>query len=345
MGNKTTELECLNLTIERFPKQHGISQKILNMLTGTTVDRQEDERPDFMLQSKATNNKKDIILGLEHFRVDHYNRKKGANKVLSLSAEFENKVKNTFSKWQPQINENNRIPDGALSAIGELLNKKTAYAFQATYKRFMQSFEYSLNKHISFIDAYKDSLKPYSQNYNTKLAFLIEIYTDFGKLYYHDENGVHHDDNPLPLFEDMVTHLESLNSKGVDYVILCFRDEANKQNAAIAAVPTENIRKQFNKLGYHIYHYAGEDLFLTDKETPFPNLKVKASPQMENREITFHTSITFDMIDNKVVFVRFFFTYLLIKLSKEEKNNYATTFLMERLYNCFDSIIFPNVAI
>lgn len=92
MGNKANELACLNLAIEQCLKQKGISKKIGQQLSGDDIDRDSDEAPDFLRYNKPfESGKNGIVIGIEHFRVDHFSEELKNHKVSSLGYQYEKK--------------------------------------------------------------------------------------------------------------------------------------------------------------------------------------------------------------------------------------------------------------
>lgn len=75
MGNKNTEKDCIDKALKYSKTQHGKSKSIINMLKGIDVQRQEDERPDFLKRAKDIDGK-EILIGIEHFQVDGVSIKK-----------------------------------------------------------------------------------------------------------------------------------------------------------------------------------------------------------------------------------------------------------------------------
>ena len=74
---KSQELHCLQIAIEAKKQQKGESRKILEFLAGEDVYRAHEERPDFVRRiSPQKEGTKGVLLGIEHFRVDHLAIKK-----------------------------------------------------------------------------------------------------------------------------------------------------------------------------------------------------------------------------------------------------------------------------
>ena len=102
MGNKTTETSCLNIAIEKCLKQKGLSKKIGRLLSGNDINRENDEAPDFLRYCPPTDKEEGIVIGIEHFRVDHYAEELKNKKVSSLGCQFERRINDTVQTWKPQ---------------------------------------------------------------------------------------------------------------------------------------------------------------------------------------------------------------------------------------------------
>ena len=83
MGNKADEQACLDCAVKACLAQHGISKRIGLLLSGEDIQRDNDERPDFMRLSTPSGDHGSVVLGIEHFRVDHFSRELTNNRVGS----------------------------------------------------------------------------------------------------------------------------------------------------------------------------------------------------------------------------------------------------------------------
>ena len=281
MGNKADEQACLDFAVKACLAQHGISKRIGLLLSGEDIQRDNDERPDFMRLSTSSGDHGSVVLGIEHFRVDHFSRELTNNRVGSYGIGYEKNLKRSVDTWQPQISSDKEIPAGALKSIGELVAQLLSQQIQATYNSFISAFSYSLNKHIESIDFYHSQLERYAGNYEKKLAFLIEIHSDFHKLFFHDKNGTHYGEKTIPLFDELVTIMEKIDPRKVHYLILCFGDTVYNDSTKVIAVPTKNLRGHLAKRNIPIYHYAGHDICLSGFQTP--RLDFKATSDYERQ--------------------------------------------------------------
>ena len=336
MGNKADEQACLDYAAKACLAQHGISKRIGMLLSGEDIQRDSNERPDFMRISTPSGDHGSVILGIEHFRVDHFSRELTNNRVGSYGIGYEKNLKKSVDTWQPQISSDKEIPSGALKSIGELVAQLLSQQIQATYNSFISAFSYSLNKHIESVDFYHSQLERYAGNHEKKLAFLIEIHSDFHKLFFHDKKGTHYGEKTIPLFDELVTIMEKIDPGKVHYIILCFGNTVYNDSTKVIAIPTKNLRGQLSKRNIPIYHYAGHDICLSGFQTP--RLDFKATPDYERQgdNINFYITVASRDIKDEKKLEMVVDMYRYIKKIERKKLNYATTDLVEMFYEVFD---------
>ena len=337
MGNKTNELSCLNLAIEQCLNQKGISKKIGQLLAGEDIDRDSDEAPDFLRYCKPFGNEeKGTVIGIEHFRVDHFSEELKNHKVSSLGYQYERNLKNAVDTWQPKISEDSDIPEGALSTMGELIAQLLAIRIQATYNAFIESFRYSLRKHLRSVERYRSVIKQYANGNSQKLVLLIEIHSDFSKIFFHDKKGIHYQDDTTPLFDEIVKEIEKIDSKQVDYVVLCFGGTVYNEKTKVIAVFLNNFRNQLKKRNIPIYHYAGHDLSLEKFQTPRLDMSAKSEYERNGDNIDFTVTISSRDITYDKQLEMVVVAYQNIKKLEKRGLNYATTDLVEMFYQLYD---------
>ena len=336
MGNKADEIACLGLAIKACLAQHGISKRIGLLLSGEDIQRDSDERPDFLRISKPDGNHNGVVIGIEHFRVDHFSRELKNNRVGSYGIGYEKNLKNAVDTWQPQISSDQEIPAGALESMGTLIAQLLSQQLQATYNSFISAFSYSLNKHIESIDFYHSQLDRYAGNYEKKLAFLIEIHSDFHKLFFHDKKGIHYGENTIPLFDELVAIMEKIDTRKVHYLILCFGNTVYNDDTKVIAVPTQNLRSHLAKRNIPVYHYAGHDIFLSGFQTPRLDFKATSDYERSGDNIDFHITVASRDIKEEKKLEMVVDMYRYIKQIERRKQDYATTDLVEMFYEVFD---------
>lgn len=338
MGNKTTETSCLNIAIEKCLKQKGLSKKIGRLLSGNDINRENDEAPDFLRYCPPTDKEEGIVIGIEHFRVDHYAEELKNKKVSSLGCQFERRINDTVQTWKPQINENEEVPEGALDAVGVLISNLLALKLQATYSAFIESFRYALKKHNEAVERYHSVVEQYSQGGKHKLAFLIEVHSDFSQLFFHDSEGIHYRENMVPMFDDVVKELEAID-KRVDYIVMCFGRVFFDNDVEVIAIPTRKVRDQLCKRNIPVYYYAGHDLSLDRFQTPRLDIKTHFNHRREGENIEYKVSLTSREITSEKQFEMVIDAYKYVKELEYRGHNYATTGLVEMVYEVFDDYL------
>lgn len=349
MGNKADELKCLDIAIGKCLKQRGDSKQIAKLLSGNDVKRNTDESPDFVRYCPPRNkNEKGIVIGIEHFRVDHYSKELKNNRVGSFGKVYENGIKKTVDIWKDTIGTTSEIPQDALLDVGNLLNKHLELYLESTYNSFVEAFRYSLEKHIKSIDSYYLSMDNLNNESMKQLAFLIEIHTSLKWLFYHDNKGVvRHNDKTIPMFDEVVSLLEEVDYKKVQYIILCFCETFLDKNAQIIAVKTRNVRHQLEKRNVTIYNYAGHDMFLNGFQRQVENLKVNTQiTEINNsRMCKFNTSVQYQKPDNNAMVKTIMKAYKIAHAFKMNKQPFAVTEFVEMFLvihdKCFN-ILFDN---
>lgn len=336
MGNKADERACLDFAVKTCLAQHGISKKIGLLLSGEDIQRDNDERPDFMRISAPVGNHGSVVIGIEHFRVDHFSGEFKNNKVCSYGIKYEKNIKKTLNIWKSKISENKEIPSDALQSISDLVVQSLSQQKQATYNSFIGAFSHSLNKHINSIDVYHSQLNRYAENCEKKLAFLIEIHSDFHQLFFHDQKGTHYNEKTIPLFEKLIKMLERVDPCKVHYLILCFGDIVYNDSTKVIAVPTKDLRNHLAKRNIPIYQYAGHDILLPGFQTPHLDFKATSNYERNGDNIDFHINIASRDIKDEKMLEMVVEMYRYIKQIERKKQNYATTEYVEIFYEVFD---------
>lgn len=337
MGNKSDEITCLDLAVKECSKQHGFSKKIAKLLSAKDIEREFDERPDFLkCYAPENRNEKRTIIGIEHFRIDHYSKELSNNRVGSFGIGYEKSLKSATDTWETKIKEFHEIPDGALVDMGNLIKQLLELRMQATYNTFIEAFKYTLNKHIQSIDTYYSAINKYSEKCDKKLAFLIEVHSGFDDLFFHDRKGIHHNENTIPMFDELVNILEKIDSRKVHYLIFCFGGIVYNENVKVLAIPTCNLRKKLIKRHIPIYHYAGHDIFLSRFQTPRQDMKTTAEYQADGENIHFKVSVNSREIKEVKQLEMIMDCYAYIKDLEKLNYYYATTDLVEMFYYCYD---------
>ena len=76
-------------------------------MSGIDVDRESDERPDFIRYvAPANKNERGIVVGIEHFMVDHLSKEKQSKKKTkyqSMGRIHQNNTHSYYDKWHEEV--------------------------------------------------------------------------------------------------------------------------------------------------------------------------------------------------------------------------------------------------
>ena len=262
--DKIEEEKCLNCVIEYCKTQKGFAKHIGNRLSGVEVERETNECPDFVSYVPLTNTqKKNIIIGIEHFQVDHFSEKMRNGKVTSKANEYLRELTKVDNEFNEVFKKDAPIPESLRHAFAKLTAMSVHNRFTASYDSYYLSFEYSLKKHLRKVDQYISNLQQLAHgNYDIELCFLIDVYSDFSDIFLFDNQGLRKPDTGIaPMFDDIIDLLETVDKKRVQYIILRFNDVNPKDSKRIIALRSGNIRLQLNRMKIKVYKYTGDDHF------------------------------------------------------------------------------------
>lgn len=327
---KQTEEKVLEIAIQQGLKQKGISKQIAKLISAPEVKREQCERPDFVkLFSPQDRNQPQILVGIEHFRVDMNsnrptNKKGEPGKIRAIGAAREKHAMEVFNKWHGK--DIMAAYDEVMKDISKVIEPGIIDVMTISYKNYLESFDHSLNEHLQKIGAYKATLNRINSKIQHKMVFLIEIHTEFQNLYYYNlKKGAFHDAKIIPMFEDVVKMLEKIDDRLVDYVVLCFDGLIMTQNASVICLPVRNIRKHIEKQNIAIYEYAGHDRILPAFATKNMDSRATVDYKYSNGETILTLSYEGCKLtkESEQILVRDAFT--IIKECIREKKNFVTT--------------------
>lgn len=298
LDKKDIEEKCLRIASDAAKHQSGKSRLILEMLNGEEFDREDTERPDFVKIYRFRDKRKTpIMLGVEHFRVDQISIQKKDGKVASVGVGTEKELWTLYEEQCNKVEEGTFDAEDATLGIGQIISKHVAKKSNTTYNTFIESFRYSLDKHLPSVPVYLKNLKRYSQGkYDTKLALLIEIHTELYGLFFHDKKGMRRKKNGLvPIVEDMVKLLEEkIDKRSIDYIILCIGETLYTKDVNVVAFSTNQIRSQILSQHLPIYQYIGDDILIDAFNLPSKITKIE--PEVTKNDsgirIVFHETRT-----------------------------------------------------
>jgi len=182
---KDEELACLQHAIKIGRKGHGATKRFMKALDDSPIERDEDERPDFILKVKEDSKNLGFkYLGIEHFVIDQASERmrKNQGKITGRSIRRTNEICTIFDKYTDEI-----LGDGdCAQEVGKDLAGVIARALEdkqnSSYSSFIRSFRYAVSRHLNKAEVYRahvaDQCKAAEED--VRLAFLMDVRTDFG---------------------------------------------------------------------------------------------------------------------------------------------------------------------
>ena len=274
MEKKNKELECLQQAVTLGLQKKGRTKAFFKTVDAGLKDREsilDGERPDFIILTPQEQNGKRTLLGIEHFRVDHlvtqkqYKKGNDSKQVASIGIVEQKNVNAFYDRYHEQVMASPEIPDGLFDRMAQLLENMVNNIQRATYRNFMKSFVYSMEKHLSNVDDYWQELnKKSTGKYNIQMGFLVEIYSDFGQLYLSHNGKTEKAKNGLmPFFEETVQWIEeNCDVRKVNFIIFYLSETLEKGIHEVVYVPTKNFRANPQRQGQKIFSYVGDDMDL-----------------------------------------------------------------------------------
>ena len=168
-NKKEKESKCLQLALDARKTQHGQSRRILDLLSGSEFPRCSSERPDFV--KLYTHNENSTLVGIEHFRVDQLSLQKKDSSVASTGVRTERDIAVLYDKWHKNVQSGEYDQEKLVVDLAELVGTHIKNKEQSTYNTFVESFKYSLQKHVKSIDSYLKELNDLSRGVTLQSLF------------------------------------------------------------------------------------------------------------------------------------------------------------------------------
>lgn len=296
LAKKDVELKCLNTAIQNCLSQKGDSKCIGKLMSGADVERKSEERPDFIRYvAPANKNDRGIVVGIEHFMVDHLSKEKLSKKKTkyqSMGRIHQNNTLSYFNKWQEKVLNSEHIPDEVITGLCDTLSAHFNNSAYATIKTFYYSFKSALDTHMASIDEYKRAIKVEAdkRNADNKLIILIEVHSAFQNLFFHHNRNIHFENRPVMLVIDEFIQLLEKADKRVDYYVLSFSDTLDTKTKTVA-ISAKDIRGSLKKQRVPIYHYCGADLYLPKDWAFVKDYNMKMKHEEHEERINLNVSL------------------------------------------------------
>ena len=215
-SKRAHESKVLMDVIDYCKKAGGNRKKAAKKSEGKIVAR---DRPDLAIVRENGS-----LVGIEHFRVDHH--VKGGKKAKSKSAELSRNLEGQRKRLAPRVAEGAGL-DEAAGAFADGLTRQRDNVSNACCADLCRSLERALFDpqfgHEPKLSTYEANIRDgYGSESDIELGYLIELHSDFGKLYLHQGERVHQlKEGECPLFEG-VYDLLAQASKKVDWILIGF---------------------------------------------------------------------------------------------------------------------------
>lgn len=335
-SKKAGEFLCLQKVIEAGRRTRGKTKRIISMLDGEDLLRFDDERPDFVRIPYSNTN---IVIGIEHFRVDHFSLQKADGKVASKAAPHEKSRDSVYEKWHQHLVDTGDVPVKALHDVMDLVANRFKFQKEATYNNFIKSFRYSLYKHTKNIDVYRKNIGKTSSK-KIEIALLIEVHTEFCDLFLNDKRGTRKASSGImPMFADIVRLIEAIDYRKVNYIVLCLCSEANGNTIEVQAFQPKDMRSQLDRQHIKVFEYAGDDCLLHDFQSSHKDISVKPTVIQSNE--SFDVSLEYSRKDLTDELVLDFVHYAAKRAYYALQNQfpYATTLRVQIFMEVFGDYI------
>lgn len=289
---KAKEEQSLREVLEFARKKQGRTHRILHELAGEIVEREDNERPDFILRVKPkSKHDQGKLIGIEHFVIDQFAFKNKRGVMESSSKKDANKVQKVRNKYGDLSNASDQIVDDAFSELVRVICGSMATKLQSGYNGLIDSFSQAVTQHINQVPSYYKQIDKLAKKEKKELCFLIDCICDFSELYLVKGDKVDQCiQGYLPLYDDIIQILETLSRRGVQYVILAMRAPFTERLTEVLALPTKNIRVECKRQNIEVYRYVAKDRLLTENYAELKDVKVNCQIAREGAQ--FNTKFT-----------------------------------------------------
>ena len=289
---KAKEEQSLREVLEFARKKQGRTHRILHELAGEIVEREDNERPDFILRVKPkSKHDQGKLIGIEHFVIDQFAFKNKRGVMESSSKKDANKVQKVRNKYGDLSSASNQKVDDAFSEFIQVICGSMEMTLQSGYNGLIDSFSQAVTQHVGQVPFYYNQIDKYVKKEKKELCFLIDCICDFSELYLVKGDKVNRcKQGYLPIYADIIRILEQLYRQGVQYVILAMRAPFTERLTEVLALPTKNIRIECRRQNLEIYRYAAKDRLLTENYAVLKDVKVNCQIAREGAQ--FNTKFT-----------------------------------------------------
>lgn len=283
---KEHERKILEDALAASRRRGGEGRRNADRLMGSYLERlRENESPDFVVRKISKMPKRgDCLIGIEHFRVDHFCEVNAKNGHMdSVSAREQHQISQLQQSWHPDGGE--EIPSIVVEGIGSIIGKVLEGRRNAFFGSFVTSFSQGLEKHLGKIDYYRENVASLAAvGESIELAFLVEVHVDFSNLSFNSGDCVVPvREGVMPLFSEIVALLKRA-AKHVDYLIMCFCPALTDEVTDCWIFRSASLKKSIQRHKVPIAKYCGENKWIPS------NRGIRLTPHLHANEGAFSFS-------------------------------------------------------
>ena len=276
-NKKNAERAALDLALRLAREQSGEARRVAMRLSGNYVERETEERPDFLIHRAPGNGTQEALVGIEHLTIDCFSQKK-KNKIRSQSKKIYTKIEEIYHKYnKSDFSSEEEIRE----AVGELCAAAADYVSvlsEQSYFAYVDSFVRVFCGHEEKIDAYRREIRSLD-NYGERieLCFLIEVLADFRAWILINDKGARYcPKGYAPLTNEIIDVIQGSSNRGLDYVVMLSRNPLQEGPSLVRAARIGNARRRLSGHGEYIYEYCGIDFLQRTYRPIRKNNEIKA---------------------------------------------------------------------
>ena len=330
INKEKAEEQCFQKAYSEAIKRKDKTAELLAFFYGTPFrDRDKNDRPDIVrICKRGKRNPKEIVVGIEHFRVDQLSVKHKSG-YKSTRQEINSWISDIYEAGHKELITEGIASEANTVRLLDNIAKLSMETMQRKYSSLLSSLDYALVKHLKGADAYRKNLEKIASGRTVELAFLIEITSAFPQLFLNDKNRTHvKNDGILPMLDSFVMQLEAIDKRKVDYIILYISNSIREvPHPTVIAVRTGNVRKHLKRQGITVYKYIGEDSYDT---TPLHFNDAKITP-MDDDENGYNLTIGWNRKNSETVTNAVFSAFGEAYHAKKKNIPFATTRIVQLL--------------
>lgn len=141
------EEQCFRKAYDEAIKRGGKTAELMSFFYGVPLEgREKNDRPDLIrICKKGKRNPKDVIVGIEHFRVDQLSVKRGT-RYKSTGREIENRLWNIYEAGHEELNRDGIVSTTSATNVLNSIAELSKETIRCKYQDLLNNFDYVLGK-------------------------------------------------------------------------------------------------------------------------------------------------------------------------------------------------------